>query len=148
MRLFKSDNLIGKMHELSGRVRSALIYDKSTTCVFSSAEEALVAGKGVCQDYAHVFICVARNLGVPSRYVSGYLLDTKKNTQEAMHGWAEIYVDDLGWVGFDPVHGISPDDRYIRIASGRDYEDISPTNGLLFSSQEEKMSVALSVSRQ
>jgi transglutaminase-like putative cysteine protease len=99
--------------------------------VATTAEAALTAGRGVCQDQAHVFIAGARALGIPARYVSGYLLIDGREEQEAGHGWAEGFVDGLGWIGFDIANEICPDDRYVRVASGRDYRDAAPVKGLV-----------------
>ena len=147
-RSVKNKDLLESMHELSKKVEASFIYDKTASNVTIGAEEALSLGRGVCQDFTHVFVCAARRLGVPSRYVSGYLLDPENNVREAMHGWPEVYVSSLGWVGFDPVNGICPDERYVRVAIGRDYEDIAPTKGLFLGSREEIMNVALTVSQQ
>ena len=110
-----------------------------------SAEEALAAGHGVCQDHAQIFIGAARLLGFPARYVSGYLFMENNVEQEASHGWAEAYVDGLGWVGFDVANGISPDERYIRVATGLDYKEAAPVSGMRFGDGGEAMTVTLQV---
>ena len=94
------------------------------------AEEAYGAGHGVCQDFAHIFIAVARRLAIPARYVSGHLFRRDgAHLQPAAHAWTEAWVDDLGWVAFDPANGISTDDAYVRVAAGLDYRDASPIAG-------------------
>ena len=94
-----------------------------------SADAAIEHGCGVCQDHAHIFVAAARSLGYPARYVSGYLLMDDANTEEASHAWAEAHVDGLGWVGFDISNGISPDTRYVRVATGLDYAQAAPVTG-------------------
>jgi len=104
-------NVIPVLHELMTAVGSAVAYEAGHTGADTSAEVALAAGKGVCQDHAHIFIGAARHLGLPARYVSGYLLMSDRVTQEAGHGWAEVHVAGLGWVGFDVSNDQCPDEH-------------------------------------
>jgi transglutaminase-like putative cysteine protease len=106
------------LHELSHAVHGAVAYEKGHTDAATTGEQALELGRGVCQDHAHVFIGAARLLGVPARYVSGYLLMDTGTAQDAGHAWAEVHVPGLGWVGFDPSNEICPDSRYVRVAVG------------------------------
>ena len=105
----------------------------------------LALGAGVCQDHAHVFISAARLLGHPARYVSGYLMMDDRTHQEATHAWAEVLIEDLGWVGFDVSNGISPDERYVRIATGLDYREAAPISGIRFGTGEERLHVSIQV---
>ncbi|NNE74640.1 MAG: transglutaminase family protein [Acidimicrobiales bacterium] len=134
-----------RMHALSDHVRDTIEYDPGWTNVASTAEHALEAGHGVCQDHAHVFVTAARALGVPARYVSGYLLMDEQAGQEAAHAWAEVFVDGLGWVGFDVANRVCPDDRYVRLAVGLDYREAAPVSGLRFGDSNEILEVALQV---
>ncbi|MEL6453027.1 MAG: transglutaminase family protein, partial [Pseudomonadota bacterium] len=84
-------------------------------------------------------------MGFPARYVSGYLMLDDTQAQDAMHAWAEAHVDGLGWVGFDVSNGISPDDRYIRVATALDYRGAAPISGLRYGSAQEDMTVSLQV---
>jgi transglutaminase-like putative cysteine protease len=102
----------------------------------------------VCQDHAHVFIGAARSVGVPARYVSGYLMMNDRIDQEATHAWAEAHVDGLGWVGFDVSNWISPDPRYVRVATGRDYRDAAPITGVVFGTSTEDLHVDVAVEQQ
>jgi transglutaminase-like putative cysteine protease len=102
----------------------------------------------VCQDHAHIFLAAARALEVPARYVSGYLMMDDRIEQEATHAWAEAYVQNLGWVGFDISNGISPDSRYVRVATGRDYRDAAPVTGISFGAVAQELQVALAVEQQ
>lgn len=133
------------LHALSDAVLDAVTYSIGKTDAGTTAEEALVTGHGVCQDHAHIFIGAARQLGIPARYVSGYLMMEDRTDQEAGHGWAEAHVRGLGWVGFDVSNGICPDERYIRVATGSDYRDAAPVTGISWGSCESVLSVRLSV---
>ncbi|MCI5084500.1 MAG: transglutaminase family protein [Rhodovulum sp.] len=124
------DKAIETLHTLSARIREAVAYDTGHTDAQSSAEDALSAGHGVCQDHSHIFIAGARALGFPARYVSGYLMLNDRIDQEASHAWTEAHVDGIGWVGFDISNGISPDGRYVRVATGRDYREAAPISGI------------------
>lgn len=139
---------LAQLHALSQAVLGAVTYAPGHTDVGTTAEEALSAGRGVCQDHAHIFIGAARLLGVPARYVSGYLLIEGRTEQEAGHGWAEAHVDGLGWVGFDVSNGISPDARYVRVASGRDYGEAAPVTGITWGQTASTLSVSLAVEQQ
>lgn len=139
---------LGLLHALSGAVLDAVAYEPGYTDVATSAEEAMAAGKGVCQDHAHIFIGAARLIGIPARYVSGYLLMDDRIDQTATHAWAEAHVDHLGWVGFDISNGISPDQRYVRLATGRDYRDAAPITGVSIGGATSDLTVAVAVERQ
>jgi transglutaminase-like putative cysteine protease len=123
-------------------------YDLGRTDADTTGEAALSAGHGVCQDHAHAFIACARLLGFPARYVSGYLKMTDSSDQDAGHAWAEAHVDGLGWVGFDISNGISPDERYVRLATGLDYAEAAPTHGLAHGNAASGLSVAVQVQQQ
>ena len=144
---FKIDaaNPLGGLHTLSDMIRDHLPYKDGHTSSSSTAEQALGIGKGVCQDHAHIFLAAARHLGVPTRYVSGYLLMDGIIDQSASHAWVEAHIEPLGWVGFDISNGISPDQRYIRVATGFDYRDAAPITGLSFGASDESMVVSLRV---
>ena len=107
----------------------------------TTAEEAAANGKGVCQVHAHIFIAAARAADIPARYVSGYLMMNDRVEQEATHAWAEAHIDGLGWVGFDIANGISPDPRYVRVATGRDFRDAAPLIVHTFGSTEQVLTV-------
>ncbi len=133
------------LHALSATVRERVIYEAGRTNSGTSAEEAVVQGAGVCQDHAHIFISAARASGIPARYVSGYLLMDDRIEQEATHAWAEAHVEGLGWVGFDVSNGISPDPRYVRVATGSDYRDAAPVTGISIGVSEQVLTVGVAV---
>ncbi|GAA6210117.1 transglutaminase family protein [Cognatishimia sp. WU-CL00825] len=136
---------IALLHALSAEITKAVVYEIGSTTSDTQAEDALAAGRGVCQDHAQIMISTARLLGFPARYVSGYLLMDDRIDQDATHAWCEVYTKDLGWVGFDVSNGISPDARYVRIATGRDYRDSAPILGIRQGDGIENLQVALQV---
>lgn len=139
------DHILDGLHRLSAAILKAAPYQIGTTHAKTSAEEALAGGLGVCQDHAQIFVSAARVAGIPARYVSGYLMMNDRVDQDATHAWAEAHLDGLGWVGFDISNGISPDERYVRIAIGRDARDASPVEGLRMGSADESLIVSLQV---
>lgn len=138
-------NAIARLHALSGLILDRVAYAPGATDATTTAEEAMERGQGVCQDHAHIFLAAARAMGFPARYVSGYLFMDGTPDQDAGHAWAEAYVDALGWVGFDVSNGISPDERYVRIATGRDYADAAPVHAMSFGAGDHSMIVSLRV---
>lgn len=142
------EGMVGTLHNLSAAIRERVAYHVGHTEVDTCAEDAVLAGRGVCQDHAHIFIAAARALEIPARYVSGYLMMDDRIEQEATHAWAEAWVQGLGWVGFDVSNGISPDPRYVRVATGRDYRDAAPVTGISFGAVTEALSVDLAVEQQ
>ncbi len=139
---------IAALHDLSDAVLEVVAYETGRTDASTSAEASLAAGHGVCQDHAHIFIGAARMLGLPARYVSGYLLMDGVIDQQAGHAWAEAHVAGLGWVGFDVSNAICPDGRYVRVAVGADYHDAAPITGVTLGSGAAEMTVELSVAQQ
>ena len=139
------DDPLAQMHALSAAIREAVTYAVGTSRVDMTAEEAIEAGTGVCQDHAHAFVACARLLDRPARYVSGYLRMDDREEQEATHAWAEAHLEGLGWVGFDVSNGIAPDTRYVRVATGLDYDDAAPIRGMRRGAGEETLDVALRV---
>ncbi len=134
-------------HRLATAVADRIAYRPGTTTAHTTAAEALALGEGVCQDHAHALIALARHQGLPARYVSGYLFtDASGQAHEAAHAWAEVWVDGLGWVGFDPANRSCPDDRYIRLGSGFDAQDAAPIRGVAIGAAAENLSVEVAIS--
>ena len=148
MRELTGDSTLERLHALMGAVREAVRYETGAPHPGWTAEDALNAGHGVCQDHAHVFLAAAREMDLPARYVSGYLRMDGQDEQDAMHAWAEAHVDELGWVGFDPSNGISPDLRYVRVATGLDYTEAAPVTGTRIGGDRESLSVQIRVAQQ
>ncbi|EIZ80182.1 transglutaminase [Novosphingobium sp. Rr 2-17] len=136
---------LGFLHGLCGAIGEAVEYVTGATGVRTTAEEALLAGQGVCQDHAHIFISAGRLMDIPMRYVSGYLRIDGQVEQDAGHAWAEAHVPGLGWVGFDVSNAICPDERYIRVATGCDYAEAAPVTGIAMGAGETSLDVHLSV---
>ncbi len=116
-------------HRIMAAVHEAVAYETGSTHAHTTAAEAFRDGRGVCQDHAHIMIAVARKLGMPARYVTGYLVTGVGASSSAAHAWAEIMVPDLGWVGFDAANGQCPTDHYVRIAAGLDAAAVAPVRG-------------------
>lgn len=124
------DTRLATLHALNDAVRNAIDYRPGATAVHTTAGEALAQGTGVCQDHAHVFIAAARSLNIPARYVVGYLLASIDGyEQHETHAWAEAFVEDLGWVGFDAANGVCPDENYVRLTDGLDAMEAAPIRG-------------------
>jgi transglutaminase-like putative cysteine protease len=140
-------NLSG-FHRLMNAVRDAVDYHVGATSEHTSAEDALADGRGVCQDHAHVFIAAARSLGVPARYVNGYFVSGADEPAEAHHAWAEVWIDALGWVGFDPANRVCPTDHYVRLATGLDADSAAPIRGTRRGGANEALDVIVEVQQQ
>lgn len=139
------DEPLARMHALMNATHGEVAYVTGSTGIETTAEQALEAGRGVCQDHAHIMIGVARLLGIPARYVSGYLLMEGVAEQTATHAWAELHLPGLGWVGFDAANNICPDERYVRIATGLCYRDAAPVSGMRIGWAGENLHVAVTV---
>jgi len=139
-------NKLKVLHGLLGGIHAEIVFDTEQTDTATTAIDAFRLKHGVCQDLSHIFVAAARHLGIPARYVGGYLMRTDDNIhQEAGHAWAEAYVDGLGWVGFDPANGICPTEAHIRVATGLDYLGASPIRGARLGGMAERMEVQVTV---
>ncbi len=142
------DSDLARMHALMSAIHQSVEYKPGTSDTETTAEQALEAKSGVCQDHAHIFIAGARALQIPARYVSGYLMMEGKNEQAATHAWAEAHIPGLGWVGFDPANDVCPDARYVRIATGLCYRDAAPVSGMRVGTPGETLTVKVTVANQ
>ncbi len=139
---------LGRLHALMAALNRRIAFDTVLTDPTRGAAAAFADGRGVCQDHAHIFCAVARLLGYPARYVSGHLLrDGGDAIQPAGHAWAEAYVADYGWIGFDVTNNICPTDAYIRVAVGLDYQDAAPISGARTGGGGEAMRVEVAVAQ-
>ena len=134
-----------RLHRLCNAVRDRVDYLPDMTDAETTAAEAFANEAGVCQDHAHVMIAASRALGYAARYVSGYLCPLDVDTPAASHAWAEVFVDNLGWVGFDAANRKSPDERYVRIGCGRDYRDAAPVRGVRLGGVAETLHVEVNI---
>lgn len=137
---------IGFLHTLMTEISEHMTFDADPTTSATSAAEAFGLKRGVCQDYAHVFIACARSGGVPARFVSGHFLRSDGMIhQEAGHAWAEAFVPGLGWVGFDAANCICTTDAHVRVATGLDYLGAAPVRGTRYGGGTETLAVAVRV---
>ena len=140
---------IAILHELMSLIRDTVDYRTGETQVSTTAAEAIGHGYGVCQDHAHIFLAAARYLDIPARYVSGYLVGGEdESAAEASHAWAEAYVENLGWLGFDVANRICPTDHYVRVASGLDYQSVAPIRGIRRGGGTGQLAVAVNARPQ
>ena len=134
---------------MNAALHSAIAYVPQSTHVDSPIDHALESRQGVCQDFAHILITLVRGLGIPCRYVSGYLFhkagDKARSADGATHAWVEALLPELGWFGFDPTNNVIAGQRHIRTAVGRDYTDVPPTKGIFKGSADSQLLVAVSV---
>ena len=137
------------MRAINEAIHGRFTYRQQVTGVDSPIDDALESGDGVCQDFAHVMIALVRRLGIPGRYVSGYLFHGSGDTSAdgATHAWVEALLPGLGWVGFDPTNNVLAGTRHIRVAIGRDYADVPPTKGVFRGRSANELAVAVQVSQ-
>ena len=139
--------------DLMRRIYTDFRFTPGFSTVSTPLETVLRERKGVCQDVAHLAIACIRSVGLPARYVSGYIETipppgTEKLTGvDASHAWFSVYIPQLGWVDFDPTNNVQPAEQHITIGWGRDYADIAPMRGVLLSSGTHGLSVSVDVSR-
>jgi transglutaminase-like putative cysteine protease len=137
------------LQELNEKLYELFEYVPQSTNVDSPIDDALLARRGVCQDFAHIMITLVRQLKIPCRYVSGYLYHedhgNDRSPAAATHAWVEAYLGELGWVAFDPTNNLLGCERHIRVAMGRDYADVPPTRGVYKGDAESELSVMVAV---
>ena len=133
------------LHEIMQQIHARIAYQIGATHYHTTAAEALEDGKGVCQDHAHAVLSAARLLGIPARYVTGYLVTDGTNPATASHAWAEALVPQLGWVGFDAANCTCPTGGYVRVATGLDAQGVVPVRGSRRGGQAENMTVSVTV---
>lgn len=135
---------------LTNALYETFAYVPNSTKVDSPIDEALHNRAGVCQDFSHIMLALLRHIGVPARYVSGYLYhraNEDRSMEDASHAWVEAHLPSLGWVGFDPTNNLLADERHICVAIGRDYADVPPTNGVFRGDASSELDVGVQVVR-
>lgn len=147
--LAKLDDPMTTLRRLNRVLFDAFGYAPEETEVDSPIDVALAKRKGVCQDFAHIMLAIARKWGIPARYVSGYL-HTKRDAgdrsmADATHAWVEALVPGAGWIGFDPTNNVLAGERHIRVAIGRDYDDVPPVRGVFKGPANSELAVAVAV---
>lgn len=147
----KGTPLLAGMKDLTRRIHQDFSYDPKATTIATPLEEVLEKRRGVCQDFAHLAIGCLRSLGLPARYVSGYLRTRPPEGQkrlvgaDASHAWLAVYCPGYGWQDFDPTNNMQPAEEHITIAFGRDFSDVSPVAGILTGGGEHDVKVAVDV---
>ncbi len=138
--------------DLMTRMNRDFIYDGDATSVSTPVAEAFAKRRGVCQDFAHIMICGLKGLGLPAAYVSGYLRTRpppgrpRLEGADATHAWVSLWCgDDIGWIGFDPTNAVIAAESHIVLATGRDYADVAPIDGILLSPGDQELKVAVDV---
>jgi transglutaminase-like putative cysteine protease len=144
------------LDKLTLTISREFTYDRAVTDVYSAVDEVLELRAGVCQDFAHLFIAVARAMGVPARYASGYIHVPERaragaaqdqggpgTVASASHAWGEGWIPGRGWVGFDATHPVRTSENHVRLAVGRDYTDAAPTRGIYVGSATGSMDVSV-----
>ena len=132
---------------LGGHIYRTFAYKPRITGVNTKANDALKLRMGVCQDFAHVLLGLCRSVDIPARYVSGYFFNNTRRPREieASHAWIEAYISGYGWAAFDPTHDRPADERYVKVAVGRDYTDIRPVNGTYRGAPTRSLKVEVTV---
>jgi transglutaminase-like putative cysteine protease len=139
------------LRELNAAIFEKFDYVQHVTKVDSSIDVALEARRGVCQDFSHIMLALVRSVGIPCRYVSGYLAQRMENRDrsdvDASHAWVEAYLGNLGWVGFDPTNNLLVTDRHIRVSVANDYASASPSRGVFKGAAETELAVRVQVNQ-
>jgi transglutaminase-like putative cysteine protease len=147
--LGRSQDPLSTLRTLTTTLYHQFAYEPRTTRVDSPFDEALRARAGVCQDFSHIMAALVRGLGIPCRYVSGYIAPRESQHDRAgdnaTHAWVEAYLPTLGWIGFDPTNNTIASHRHIVVAVGRDYHEVPPTRGVFKGNAGSELSVAVSV---
>ncbi len=139
--------------ELNHRIHTEFEFDDSATSVSTPLSEVLELRRGVCQDFAHLMTGCLRMLGLPARYVSGYILTTPPPGQvrmigaDASHAWVSVYCPSAGWVDIDPTNDLIVDDEHITLAWGRDFSDVAPMRGVILGGGEQELEVHVTVTQ-
>ena len=142
------------VNELVNRIFLDFAYDPGFTTVSTPLDEVFARRRGVCQDFAHLAIGCFRSLGIPARYVSGYIEtlpppgEEKLVGADASHAWFSVYAPNTGWCDFDPTNDTAASDQHITVGWGRDYSDVAPLKGVLFGNgEEQQLAVSVDVQR-
>ncbi|GAC1388958.1 MAG: transglutaminase family protein [Ktedonobacteraceae bacterium] len=146
----RRDDPLTVLRYINTGLHNSIDYSPKNTNVDSPIDDALRVRQGVCQDFAHIMITMVRTLGIPCRYVSGYLFQQSgyrdRSSESATHAWVEAMLPGLGWIGFDPTNDTLAGGRHIRVAVGRDYADVPPTRGVFRGNAESELAVTVKVS--
>jgi transglutaminase-like putative cysteine protease len=136
---------LARAHALMDSLHERLDHSACHEDDFAGAAKTLASGRGHARDFAHVFIACARHLGIPSRIAVGHLFSEETEERACVHGWAEAYIPDLGWIGFDPAAGRCPEGAHVRVAIGIDAIDALPVRGAHHGGSGEKVTHRIAV---
>ena len=137
--------------DLCRRIHADFVFDPEATTIATPVQEVLDSRRGVCQDFAHLFIGAMRSLGLAARYVSGYILTTPPPGQERLqgadagHAWVSVWAPPLGWVDLDPTNNLLVSDQHVTLAWGRDFHDVSPMRGVVLGGGAQEVKVGVDV---
>jgi transglutaminase-like putative cysteine protease len=139
------------LRELNSHIYEAFDYEQHVTKVDSSIDVALASRRGVCQDFTHIMLTLVRQIGIPARYISGYLFHQRekkdRSDEDASHAWLEAWLPELGWIGFDPTNNLLVNDRHIRVSVASDYAEASPSKGVFKGNAKTELEVRVQVSQ-
>jgi len=147
----KDRPILGAVLDLTRRIHADFKFDSKATTIATPLEEVFKHRRGVCQDFAHLEIACLRSLGLPARYVSGYLETDPPPGRprlagaDASHAWLSFYAHGLGWIDVDPTNNLLPSTRHVTVAWGRDFSDVSPLHGIILGSGDHTLAVAVDV---
>lgn len=145
----RGEDPLQQLFFLNNAISQNFRYLPQSTDADSPIDEALQIRAGVCQDFSHIMIALVREIGIPCRYVSGYLFHrtdaSDRSAEDATHAWVEAYLPELGWIGFDPTNNLVAGERHIRVALGRDYADVPPTHGFFKGEVHSELDVGVQV---
>ncbi len=148
---FPGRSLLDAAADLTRRIYHDFKYDPKTSTITTTLPEIMKLRAGVCQDFAHLQIGCMRSMGLPARYVSGYLLTTPPPGKprligaDASHAWLSVYLPDFGWLDLDPTNNMIPTDKHITVAWGRDFGDVSPLRGVILGGGHHVVDVSVDV---
>ncbi|MEM9775483.1 MAG: transglutaminase family protein, partial [Chloroflexota bacterium] len=148
LKLTRTEDPLNLLRWLNTTIYESFQYQSNSTEVDSPIDDALISRQGVCQDFSHIMITLVRRLGIPCRYVSGYLFhrpNQDRSMEDASHAWVEAWLPSLGWIGFDPTNNLIAGERHIRVAIGRDYADVPPTSGVYRGEATSELDVGVQI---
>ena len=151
LRVDRSRDPLSTLLALNSALYGVFSYVPQSTTVDSAIDDAIAHRSGVCQDFSHIMITLVRGLGIPCRYVSGYLYHQRndkhhdRSEEDASHAWIEAFLPGLGWRGFDPTNNLVAGERHIRVAEGRDYADVPPTRGVFKGRAASELGVSVRI---
>jgi transglutaminase-like putative cysteine protease len=141
-------SVFGLARSLMRYVYESCKYESGVTDVHTTASEFWTDRRGVCQDFAHLYLALCRSVQLPARYVSGYLYDSRRTEirgAHATHAWAEVWLPGIGWHGMDPTNDSLTHENYVVLAAGRDYHDVPPVKGSFWGPSEREMQVLVHI---